>query len=319
MVRASRGLMAMAAALAVAGCDSAMTYRDSGAKVQIQYQSVGKPIPPAPPAASSVAAAPDQRLSDVDSFEGRAKRQRPDDFALVVGIEGYQNIPAADFAERDARTVSKYLQKLGVPEENVILLTGQRATRTGLAKYLEEWLPHNVTENSRVYFYYSGHGAPDPKDGTSYLVPWDGDPSFLKTSAYPVSRVYKQLGGLKAKEAIVLLDACFSGAGGRSVIAKGSRPLVTMVEAPPSDAKVAVLAASSGDEITGSLDEQAHGLFTYYLLKGIQGAADAGRTGHVSMDQLYSYVKKSVEKAARRQNRDQTPQLFTSDPALKLY
>ena len=40
-------------------------------------------------------------------------------------------------------------------------------------------------EDSTVYFYYSGHGAPDLKTGQAYLVPWDGDAQFLKDTALP--------------------------------------------------------------------------------------------------------------------------------------
>jgi hypothetical protein len=277
------------------------------------------PARPSQPPAASVQAqgrAPEPR-SDVDAGPARAGAPRPDDFALVVGIEQYQNIPKADYGERDAATMKRYIQKLGVPEENVIFLTGQRATRTGLAKYLEEWLPRNVTDQSRVYFYYSGHGAPDPSDGLSYLVPWDGDPTFLKSSAYPVSRLYEKLGALKAKEVVVMLDSCFSGAGGRSVLAKGARPLVNAKTADiPEGSKLSLLTASGGDEITGSLDEQGHGLFTYYLLKGMGG--EAVRDGHLAISDLYAYVQKNVQRAARRQNREQTPQLKTGTD-LRLY
>src|SRR5206468_4112587 len=99
----------------------------------------------------------------------RAGAARPDDYALVVGIEGYRSLPKATYAERDAALVKTYVQALGVPAQNVIMLTGERATRSDIAKYLEEWLPGVVKPDSRVYFYYSGHGAPDPTTGAAYL------------------------------------------------------------------------------------------------------------------------------------------------------
>ncbi|MBI3551724.1 MAG: hypothetical protein HY077_04340 [Elusimicrobia bacterium] len=80
-----------------------------------------------------------------------------------------------------------------------------------------------------------------------------------------------------------------------------------------------MLAASSGEQISGALDREGHGLFTYYLLNGLKGAADPEETGHVTMESLYSYVKTSVEKAARRDNRDQTPQLHAAQRGLRLY
>jgi len=256
--------------------------------------------------------------SDVDVFKRRGPA-RPADFALIVGIERYETLPKADFGERDAEVFRRYVLGLGVPEENVILLLGPKATKTGMMKYIEEWLPRNVTADSRVFVFYSGHGASDPAIGAAYLVPYDGDPTFLQSSAYPVPRLLERLEALKAKETVVALDACFSGAGGRSVITKGARPLVVTTAMVNTSPKVSVLAASSSDEISGSLDEQGHGLFTYYLLKGLQGAADADGNGHVSLEELHAYVKKSVQREARRQNREQTPNLQSATPGLTLY
>ena len=257
-------------------------------------------------------------FSDVDSFTQHAT-VRPNDFALIVGIDGYRSVPHAAYGERDATVFKLYAQGvLGVPEENVILLTGDKASRTDLVKYLEEWLPKNVSRDSRVYFFYSGHGAPDPEKGTAYLVPWDGDPEFLQSSAYPLSLLYKDLTSLEAKEIVVFLDSCFSGAGGRSLIAANLRPLVTVQDSPRLGSKLSVLTASTGGEVAESSDAKGHGLFTYYLLRGLQGDADA-QEGHVRLDGLFQYVERNVLKAAHRENREQHPKLTTSTPDLRLY
>ena len=44
----------------------------------------------------------------------------------------------------------------------------------------------------------------DVKTGQAYLVPWDGDPNFLENTAYPVSRLYRKLGELPAKQVFVV-------------------------------------------------------------------------------------------------------------------
>ncbi|MBI5883810.1 MAG: caspase family protein [Elusimicrobia bacterium] len=257
--------------------------------------------------------------SDVER-PGLSRAPRPDDFAVVVGIEKYQIVPSADYGERDATSFRDYLLGLGVPEEHIVLLTGSRATRTGLVKYVEEWLPRNASADSRVYFFFSGHGAPDPETGKAYLVPWDGDPQFLESSGYPLSKLYDGLAGLKAREVLVALDSCFSGAGGRSVLAKGIRPLVAKVRTDaPASARLSVLTASSSEEVAGSLEKKGHGLFTYYMLKGLQGEADGDKDGHVTLGELHGYLSKSVGKAARLQNREQSPQLKASDPGLRVY
>jgi len=77
------------------------------------------------------------------------------------------------------------------------------------------WLANNVESDSRVFIYYSGHGAPDPRTGDAYLVPYDGDPSFIENTGYSLKKLYDTLGKLPSKEIVVILDSCFSGAGGR--------------------------------------------------------------------------------------------------------
>ena len=65
-----------------------------------------------------------------------------------------------------------------------------------------------------MFIYYSGHGAPNTKTGDAYLVPYDGDPSFIEQTGYPLKKLYESLNKLQAKEIIVALDSCFSGAEG---------------------------------------------------------------------------------------------------------
>ncbi len=156
--------------------------------------------------------------------------------------------------------------------------------------------------------YFAGYGATDAKTGQRYLMPWDADAKFVDSTGYAVKELYAKLAALKAKRITVAFDAGFSGAGGRSVLPQGARPLLTRVDAsgPISD-KLVVLEASGGDEVTGAAKEQGHGLFTYYLLEGLNE-----RSGDVSPKALYEYAKPRVQDAARRDSRDQTPRLTGS-------
>ena len=243
--------------------------------------------------------------SEVDKPAYQLK-EKPDDFALVVGIEKYDGLPDARFAERDAAAVREHLLALGVPLRNIIYLTGKEAGKASIEKYVESWLPMNVKEDSRVFIYFSGHGAPSAESGKAYLLPWDGDAQYLENTGYPVKRLYKKLDELKAKKIIIALDACFSGTGGRSVIAKGTRPLVTKVDTSLSpESNLIVFTASGADEITGSDENQGHGTFTYFFLKGLNESM-----GRDTIESVYNYLKPRGSEAARRQNRDQTPQLM---------
>lgn len=246
--------------------------------------------------------------SDVDK-PVFALPENPDNYAIVVGIDKYLDLPQAQFAERDAEAVKTQLIALGFPSRNVVHLSGEKAGYKSIEKFVETWLPRNTNENSRVFFYFSGHGAPDPQGGKAYLLPYDGDPNFLENTGYPLSRLYQKLNELKAREVVVALDSCFSGAGGRSLLAKGARPLVLSVDTlAPATGRLEIFAAASSDQITSTLDEQGHGTFTYYFLKGLTGGARAA-DGSVTALGLYDYLKPRVQDAARRQNREQTPNL----------
>lgn len=259
--------------------------------------------------------------SDVDRPPTGKVASKKNAYALVIGIERYrEKLPKADFAAHDAKIMGQYLtHALGYPEENVVVLLNDRATRTDLEKYIESWLPNHVEKDSSVFVYFSGHGAPNTTTGDAYLVPFDGDAAFVDKTGYPLKRLYEQLGKLPTQEIVVVLDSCFSGAGGRSVIAKGTRPMVLSVENPILAAgKTIVLAASSGDQVSSTYQQKSHGLLTYFLLKGLRGAADTNNDGTIDMAELYDYLKPQVSRVARREfNNDQTPQLVGSPEVLK--
>lgn len=260
--------------------------------------------------------------SDVDELPAIKARPNKKAYAIVIGIENYrQKLPKADFATHDAETVAEYLTKvMGYPEENVVTLLNDHASNVDFAKYFEKWLPNNVEKDSTVFIYYSGHGAPNTKTGDAFLVPYDGDPSFIDQTGYSLRRLYDSLGKLQAKEIIVALDSCFSGAGGRSVIAKGSRPLVMTMDNLIIPSKIAVLSASSGEQTSSTYEEKGHGLFTYFMLKGIKGDDDANRNGKIEVGELFNYIKPQVERIARKvYNNEQSPQMTAPRENRKIF
>lgn len=249
----------------------------------------------------------------VDDIPPRSKASGASNAALIIGLGRYREkaIPGVKYAARDAEVVARYLENLGgVPAENLKLLTDDTATKSDVEAYLEDWLPRRVSADSTVFVYYAGHGAPDPLGKDSYMVPYEGHPDF-PTKLFPLSRLYASLAKLPAKRVVVMLDSCFSGAKGRGVAQEGARPLVGTLQAPAADPRLVVLAGASGTQITSDLDRAEHGLFTYYLLKGLRGDADGDKDGTVSLGELFPYVRAQVsERASRELNRDQTPVLL---------
>ncbi|HOG07687.1 MAG: caspase family protein [Syntrophales bacterium] len=133
-----------------------------------------------------------------------------------------------------------------------------------------------------------------------------------KPAIYPPHRLYEALNKLPSKRNVVILDSCFSGAGNRSVIAKGLRPLVVMAANQEIvGANTTILSASAGNQVSSTYLEKGHGLMTYFILKGIKEEPIRNQGGHMDMEKLYPYVKQNVERIARKlYNNEQTPQLW---------
>lgn len=277
--------------------------------------AAGKPFAEiaASPAAAPAARAPAAEIritSDVDRVPTVKNPPLKNAYALVLGVETYrERLPKADFAAKDARLMGEYLTAvMGFPEENVVVRTDDKASLTDFIKYVENWLPNNVEKDAKVFVYFSGHGAPNPKTGNAYLVPYDGDPTFIESTGYPVERLYAALDKLPTDDVSVVIDSCFSGAGGRSVLAKGARPLVQVVSVTKG-ARASVLSAGASDQISNAYEEKGHGLLTYFLLKAYGGEGDLDKDGVVTLREAHEYSRPNVQRIARKlYNNEQTPQ-----------
>ncbi len=268
----------------------------------------------APPAAATSPAAVTPTVASASSPAAAAMfvlgSPQPAAYALIVGIERYRDLPSPTGARTDAETFARLaVRSLGVPEENIRVAYDDRATRVDVDKQLR-WLKHNVPVGGRIYFFFSGHGAPDPSTGTSYLIPYDGDPSSLEDTGLRLGGVLESLTQTKARDVVAIVDSCFSGAGGRSVLPAGARPLVP-VKVEKARAKLVLLTAVSGAQISGPVAGKPDGLFTHHLTQALGGGmADLDGDRQITVQELFDWVKPRVARDARRDNREQTPALI---------
>ena len=94
--------------------------------------------------------------------------------------------------------------------------------------------------------------------------------------------------------------------------------MVLSIENPIlASGRTAVLAASSGAQVSSTYKQQGHGLLTYFFLKGLQGDADQDHDGVVQLKELFDYLQPQVTSVARRDfNNEQTPQLLGNPDVL---
>jgi hypothetical protein len=201
--------------------------------------------------------------------------------ALVVGSNaGGRGQAELRFAERDARRMAELLRELGgFPAEQVDLVLAP--SRNQLDRALDR-LGRRVADDvaagrtPRVLFYYSGHARASALE--------------LGPEELPLMDLRARLAAMTGGLTVVVLDACQSGAFSR---VKGAAPAADFSYnslARLSSTGIAVLASSTGNELSQESDRLGSSYFTHHLMVGLRGAGDTSRDGRVSLDEAYRYA-----------------------------
>lgn len=246
--------------------------------------------------------------SDVDTNIPVAKKQAETTFAFIICNENYPDAPVP-YSLNDGRMFREYCQKtLGIPEKNINMY--EDATFGNIITAVEKMktIAEAYEGEASVIFYYAGHGFPDDKQSTAYLLPIDGDASSITTTGYSLAKLYKEISSLKLKSSVVFLDACFSGAKREDEMLTSSRGVAIKVKEEAPQGNMIVFSAAQGDETAHQLEEKHHGLFTYCLLKEMQTAQ-----GDIDLGTLTDNVTKQVKRqSVVINNKRQTPTVIPS-------
>jgi hypothetical protein len=248
----------------------------------------------------------------------------PDRWAVVIGVGRYESagIPKLRYTVSDAEAIYQVLiGPAGFKKERVLLLTDtteRKPTVRNIRWALGTFLSRSARKDDTVLIFFAGHGAPetDPRglerDGLAkYLIPSDADPDDLYSSALPMDELQTVFGRIEAERVIAFLDACYSGAaGGRTFGSQrtrsGSVDDLFLERLTRSKGRV-IITASRPTELSIELSEFGHGIFTYYLIQGLKGAADLNRDGIVTLQELYGYVEQQVSAKSRAVGGNQHP------------
>lgn len=236
-------------------------------------------------------------------------------YAVVIGIGKFQDerIPPLRFTVPDAQGFYDVLTDPNygrVPKEHVQLLLDDEATYKGIKSAIGSWLSKNARENDTVIIYYSGHGAPENNE--TYWVTYDANIDDLYATAMNNNEIADMLDRVESKRVLTFLDSCYSAA----TVKRSNRTRDVAVEIPWDDFSGegnVTISASNGKQLSLEMESYGHGVFTYYLLKGMQGEADgmAGteRDGVVEVEELWNFVRNSVTETAKKRGNTQTPVL----------
>ncbi|MBU3602563.1 caspase family protein [Polynucleobacter sp. AM-25C3] len=235
---------------------------------------------------------------------------RRDAVAIVIGAEGYEMLPRADFSDHDARSFYDYANKsLGVDAQKIKLLSGSSAKRKDILLALRNWLPAEINQGkTEVIIFYSGHGLASADGKKRYLLPLDANVDLLEDTAIAHDSLIKIINGYQPKSITLVMDSCYSGVTktGKPLLT-AARPIAIYSENENIPQNTTILSAASGSQISISSAEIGHGLFSYFIMRGLEGEADLNKDQKITAQELHAYASERVTKEAQRKGVQQNP------------
>jgi hypothetical protein len=255
----------------------------------------------------------------------------PQTFAMILGISNYRFIKSLQYADKDAELFKDYLKSPGggsVKEDNFYCLLNNQVTSTNFFVKGNDWLEaKQLQKGDKLFIYLAGHGDAIDEE-LSFFLGYDCNPRGDKNtymSAGETIQLYSLKKSIikqetkKGVEVFFIMDACRSGElpGGIA----GQNFINKAISEKP-EGEVIMLAASAGQLSWEDVSiGNGHGLFTYYLVDGLNGSADTidGSDNKVTLREIQAYVNKNVPFVAeQRFKRKQDPYFCCTENSEKV-
>ena len=238
---------------------------------------------------------------DVDQLPGKkGKPLQPQAVAIAIGVGAFrdQAMPTMKLAAHDAEVMSGYFTSvMGIPPQKVKVVLDAKGLKDDWIEAFEQWLPKQVGAQTTAYIYVAGRAIVDHETGAVSLLPYDATASG-STRAYSLARLQRALAGASVKQAVVMLDLSLEPSSGFDP-ARVAAPRWISQESDGEQERVMLIVGNSTLQEAQAYQPGQHGLFTYFLLKGLRGAADLDKNGSVLTGELCAYVQRQVTAIGR--------------------
>lgn len=230
-------------------------------------------------------------------------------YALIIANEEYEMATNVDMANNDGLAVREYFTKtLGLVDKQVLFYPNATFGKMNKAVRDIKSIAAAYDGKINLLVYYAGHGIPDNATKDAYLMPVDADGTDVSV-CYSLKKLYTEIDEMKLNQAVVFLDACFSGAKRDGDMIVAARGVAIKAKEEKPKGHTFVFCATSDEEAAYSYKEEKHGLFTYFFLKKMQEEKNK-----VTLGDLAKYITENVSRQSVLINgKKQTPTIVVPD------
>ena len=226
-------------------------------------------------------------------------------WALIIGIDKYQNVQNLNYAVDDAESIKEILEdSFHFPSYNISILINEEATKQNILKSFSE-ITKNAKSNDRVLVFFAGHGETMDLPGggeKGYLIPVGGDAEELYLTSIPMDELREIALMSEAKHMLYLIDACYGGIA--AVGSRGLEPEKTsdfINKVTKFQSRQVITAGGRGEKVIEK-PEWGHSAFTLNLIRGLKvGAADYNADGYITANELGMFLSDKVSTDSENQ------------------
>ena len=231
----------------------------------------------------------------------RSAKERGVGYAIVIGVDSYLKLDPLKYAVKDAEDLVAYLRSQGwavslmrSSDANAALRPDSKASILNEVRFVSRQA--KVTD--RVLLYFAGHGFLLGEE--NYLCPSGVRSATDVENAISHTEILDAFSVGRAVKKAIIIDACRQSPGGRNVIRgftrkelEESRGIWHLYSAAPGFKSYE---PERGTVLGGEAVE--NGLFTHFLLKGLEGPAELNRDGFLTLVEVAMYVEGEMAKAS---------------------
>jgi hypothetical protein len=238
---------------------------------------------------------------------------KPDLHILAVAINKYRDRALwLNYSVNDANAITEAIPQKArslYRQVKVYKLYDNEVTEEKLNAQFDT-IAGSVKPDDVFVFYLAGHGITNDTDGDYYYLPADfryTGSEAIASGGISKNDILENLIKIPAQKTVLFFDTCNSGSFIETPASRGLTEKTAVDRLKKAIGRAIIVASSESQVALEGMED--HGVFTYSLLRGLEGAADMNNDRFITLSELSVYIENDVpELTYEKWGYEQIPQ-----------